>query len=731
MDLRDSISKVAALASPRNVVLVGASDKPGGWPAAVWHALKRYQFPGPIYPLNPNRKTINGEPCYPDFASLPEKPDHIVMLVPGAAVPDMLESGARAGARSATIFSTGFAETNTLEGIALERRLADIVAKTGIAVSGPNCTGNISAKSRLVTLVDHRVLNIQPGAVALVGQSGGVLLYANHILADRGIPVGFLMTSGNEVGLACADYIAYFAEEPSVKVIFCYVETVKDPEKFKAACALAQKAGKPVIVFKLGASEEGRKTAVTHTGALAGSAEVFDAVTGELGVIRVGTLDEAIEAIELVVHMGVPVGRRLGALTLSGAYRGILLDGAVGTNFTFPKLAAETEAKLAPILSVGSSVGNPADGGFSVLTSVEAYIASIAAMADDPSIDVLILQAELPREEGMAASWEERFQRIDELAGRRKKKVVFISMFSRVLTDYSRKVRAGLKNVAFVQESVKSLRALEYLARWSEAAERARKPAAPAASGRARSPEALAARDAALAAAKALPPGGTAALSEPESKALAAGYGIASPAELLTASTEAAAKAGARIGYPVVLKAASKDLAHKSDLGAVILDIQDDAALRKAYATIIANLERGRFAGRLDGMLVCKQVKGGVELVLGIHRDPEMGLVVMVGAGGVLLELIKDVSFVAPPIDRAKALAALERTRIFKLLKGYRGAAAYDLDGIADAIVALGRMAEELGDSLESVDINPFVALPGERAGLALDALVVLRRPGR
>jgi len=727
-DMRESISKVSAIAAPRNVVLVGASEKAGGWPSLVWEALKRYKFPGPIYPINPNRKTIHGEPCYADFSALPEKPDHIVMLVPGAAVPDMLSKGAKAGARSATIFSTGFAETNTPEGVALERRLADIVAETGIAVSGPNCTGNISAKNRLVTLVDHRVLNIEPGAVALVGQSGGVLLYANHILADRGIPVGYLMTSGNEVGLACADYIAFFAEEPSVKVIFAYVETVKDPEKFKAACALAQKAGKPVIVFKLGASDEGRKSAVTHTGALAGSAEVFDAVMSELGVIRVTTLDEAIEAIEFVVHMGLPVGRRLGALTLSGAYRGILLDAAVGTNFLFPKLAPETEAKLKPILSVGSSVGNPADGGFSVLTSVAAYIRSIEAMADDPNIDVLLLQAELPREPGMVASWEERFRLIDELAAERKKKVAFVSMFSRVLTDYSRQMRAELKHVAFVQESVKSLRALEYLARWSEAAER--RPSKGAGEAK-REPAAREALNRALTAAKFVSPGAAAALSEPASKALLAAYGIAAPAETLATTVEDAVKAADRIGYPVVVKAASKDLTHKSDLGAVILDIADADALRAAHKTILANLKRGGFAGKLDGMLVCQQVAGGVELVLGVHRDPEMGLIVMLGAGGVMLELVKDVVFVAPPISREKARAALARTRIVRVLEGYRGSRAHDLGAVADAVVALGNMAADLGDSLASIDINPFVSLAGKKRGLALDALVVLKNPSR
>src|SRR5580700_970093 len=331
MDLSSSVAKVAALLEPRNIVVVGASDRPGSWPAVVWETVHSHGFKGPIYAINPNRDKIGEERCYRDFASLPEMPDHLVILVPGALAPEALEAGAKAGARSATVFSSGFGEDGKPDGIALACRLAQIVKATGIAMTGPNCTGNICAQSGLVTLVDHRKLNVKPGPVALVGQSGGVLLYANHILADRGIEIGHLISSGNEIGLSCADYIAFLATEPSTKVIFCYLEAIKDVQRFKAACAMAQHAGKPVIVFKLGSSEAGRKAAMTHTGALSGSTQAFDTVLEGHGAIRVETLDEAIEAIELAIHMGLPVGPNIGALSLSGAYRGLLLDGAAGT----------------------------------------------------------------------------------------------------------------------------------------------------------------------------------------------------------------------------------------------------------------------------------------------------------------------------------------------------------------------------------------------------------------
>lgn len=721
MEFEASIRKVSALLKPRNVVIVGASEREGSWPATVWKTVQRYGFDGPIYPLNPNRETIFGATCYQDFDALPEKPDHLVLLVRSEFVPETLRRGAAAGARSATIYSAGFGETGTAEGRELGRQLAEVIAETGIAVSGPNCTGNISAAHGLVTMVDHRVLQIAPGPIALVGQSGGVMLYANHILADRGLQIGYLISSGNEADLSCADYIAYLATDPAIEAIFCYVESIKDPERFKAACAAAQKAGKPVVAFKVGVSAEGRKAAMTHTGALAGSAEVFDAVAGELGVIRVDSLDDAIETLELIVHAGVPLGRRVGALSLSGAYCGILLDAAAGSELVFPPLAPATEAKLKELLQTGSSVGNPADGGFSVLTSPEAYGAAIEALCQDPGLDVILLQAELPRETGMAANWEERFQNIEELAARYGKPIVVVSMYSRVFTDYTRELRALYPHTAFVQESRKTVRALSHLIRWSETAARAKERKTEAAAKQAAPEIAGELRRAAKA--------GAAALSEPRSKELLRAYGIATPRETLAQSLEEAKTAAREIGYPVVLKAAAPSLLHKSDLGAVAVGLADEAALERAYAGIEENLKRGGFADPLEGMLVCELCKGEVELVLGLHRDPEMGLVAMVGGGGVLLELARDVAFVGLPVTRERAEAALARTRASRLLQGYRGSTVIDSGKVTDALVALSRVAEDLGEAVESIDINPLVGTADGRI-LALDGLVVLRCPG-
>ena len=715
MNLDASKEKVAALTAPRNVVLVGASDRPGSWAARVWHNLNRYEFPGPIYLINPRRREIWEQPCYPDFEALPQAPDHMVVLVPAAGVIDTLRRGAAAGARSATVFSAGFGEGFDAKAAALGRELTTVIAQTGLGVSGPNCMGNVCAKSRLVTLTEDRPLAVRPGPVALVGQSGGMMIFTNQALQERGIWPEYLITSGNEAGLSIADYIAFFADQPELKVIIIYVEAISQLAKFKAACRMARAANKSIVAVKLGQSEGGRSAAMAHTGSLAGSVEAFDAIAGEVGVIRADTLDDAVEITELLVHTGAPPGRRLGAVTLSGAYRGLLLDSAERNGLEFPALAPATTERLNAVLTVGSLVSNPIDGGYGVLSSADNFMASIDALQADPNVDMVLVQEGLPRAPGSDRT--EHYIRLvdDYAAAKATKPIAFVTPISHGQTDYSRALRAKAGHVSFLQEAYKALRAIASVARRDE---RARLADGSPLAVRAPSPEhhALIERLRAHATAKPL------ALDEAQSKEVLRAYGIATPAETLVTSRAAAIEAAGRIGYPVVLKAVSAELLHKSDVGAVALGLASAEQLAAAYDRMAQQLQRHH----LTGMLVCRQVSGGLELVLGLHRDPEMGLVVMAGSGGVLLELIKDVTFCAPPVSPEKARDMLARMRGARLLAGYRGTPALDVDALVDALVALGRLAAELEDVVQSVDINPFVALP--QGGLALDALIVLQR---
>jgi acyl-CoA synthetase (NDP forming) len=714
------VAGVRALLCPDNIAIVGASDRPGSWSGGVRRALQRSGFAGKVYPVNPRNATVwGGETCYRSLCDLPERPDHVVVLVPGKAAAATITEAGKAGARSATVFSSGFGEGGDPEGRALAQTLRRAIADAGIAVSGPNCNGNLAAPHRLLTIPDDRIRAVARGPAAIVGQSGGIIMALYRALASRAIAVSYALTSGNELGLCSADYIRYLVDDPDIKVIGCFIEAIRRADEFKSACEYARDAGKPIIAVKIGGSEESRKAALAHTGSLAGSLACFDAVAETLGVIRVNTLDEMVETIDYFAHTAPPRGPRLGALTFSGGLKGLMLESATRNGLTFPALQPQTTARLAEVLGVGTSLGNPLDGGFTALSSAESYFRIIDILRSDPNIEALLVQEELPAAPGTNAKTE-NLRQVDALAAKGGKPIAVVSMISYGFTDHARGFRAELKHLPVLQEVDKALKAVAAAGRYG--ALRGQRGGAPVAQASAPERSAIAA---ALAQARATGDGRS-LLNEADAKALLRAYGIRTPREAVANGLDEALRAAREIGYPLVLKLVAADVQHKSDIGGVVLGIRDDDALRAAYARIAENLARARPGARLEQVLLAQQV-AGIELVLGVQRDPEIGPVVMFGTGGVLLELRPDVSFGAVPLSRWQAQAMLARTSAGALLQGYRGAPPADRESVEAAMLALARLAHDLGDRIESIDINPFVALPEGQGALALDALVVLR----
>jgi acyl-CoA synthetase (NDP forming) len=711
---------VGALLAPANVAIVGASDRPGSWSGGVRRALQRSGFAGKVYPVNPRNKTVwDGETCYPSLRDLPEPPDHVVVLVPGAAAADTIMEAGRAGARSATIFSSGFGEGGDPKGRALGETLRRAIEEAGIAVSGPNCNGNLAAPGRLLTIPDDRIRALSRGPAAIVGQSGGIVMALYRALAGRAIATSYALTSGNEAGLCSADYIRYLADDPEIKVIGCFLEAIRNPQDFRSACEHARARGKPIVAIKIGGSEESRKAALAHTGALAGSLACFDAVAETLGLIRVNTLDEMIEAIDYFTHAVPPKGPRLGALTFSGGLKGLMLEAAARNGLAFPALRPQTTARLAEVLGVGTSLGNPLDGGYSVLSSRDTYFQTIDTLLADPNIDALLVQEELPAAPGTNAKTE-NLREVDRRASEGSKPIAVVSMISYNFSDHTRAFRAELAHLPVLQEVDKALKTVAAAGRYGALrAQRSDATAAPP------SP----AQESAIAAALAQrqpTADGRFLLDESQSKELLRAYGIRAPREEVAAGLDEALRAANAIGYPVVLKLVAAEVQHKSDIGGVIVGIRNDAELRSAHARIAENYGRAKPGARLEQVLVAQQVSG-LELVLGVQRDPEVGPVVMFGTGGVLLEISRDVSFGAVPLERWQAEAMIARTGAGRLLQGYRGAPPADRDSVIEALLALGRLAQDLGERVESIDVNPFVALPAGQGALALDALVVLR----
>lgn len=716
---RTGVAGVKALLFPTNIAIVGASERPGNWAHGVWRMLRLHGFRGRVFPINPRYQTIwDGQACFANFDALPEPPDHVVVLVPGEAAIDTLVAAGKAGARSATIFSSGFGEGGESEGLTLQRRLVDAIHRSGLAVSGPNCNGNMSAAHAMLTIPDDRIAALERGPVAIFGQSGGIVMALHRTLQSRGVGVGYCVTSGNEVGLNAADYIRFFATDADTRVIACFIEAIRNPEGFLRACAAALAAGKPVVAVKLGGSEAGRAAALAHTGSLAGSLACFDAVAGAAGVIRMDTVDEMVEAVEFLAHAKVPAGPRLGAITFSGGLKGLLIEAAERTGAIFPTLSEATVTSLRDLLGVGTSLGNPLDAGFTAISSREHYFRCIEIMLADPNIDVLMLQEELPQRPRTNSKVDNLRDVNRMVAEGVAKPIAVFSMVSYMLNDYSRGFRREMPNLPFLQEVQKSTRVLSAIGSYG-ALPRTR-PTPRVANAPPTEVSVILERARAIS-------GELLILDEIDSKALLRVYGIPTPNEAVVRSAVEAERAADSVGYPVVLKLLSHEVTHKSDFGGVALNLKSGTAVQQAFTDMRTRLAQRQPALFLDRALLAQQVTDGLEVVLGVQRDPEMGHVVMFGGGGTLLELYRDVSFGPVPLSPQDAIAMIDRTHVGRVLNGFRGGIKRDRDAIILALVGLGRLADELRDRIESVDVNPFAVLKDKQGGVALDALVVLR----
>jgi acetyltransferase len=709
-DASHVVKSIHAMLHPRNIVLVGATDKPGNYAERIWNNLIKYEYQGGLYPLNARRETIWGVTCYKDFASLPEPPDHVLVLVPARFAAQVIRDAAAAGARSATIVTSGFAELEDEESQRLAVELQAVIRETGMAVTGPNCLGNLSAGENLFTNIDDRIVTMEAGAVAIAGQSGAIVMAIRQALEDRGVGVGYMVTTGNEAGLETPDLMAYFAADPQVRVILVYLEGVRNTKAFRDACKAARAAGKPVIALKLGASEGGRAAAMAHTGALAGSIETFDAISTREGVIRVRGLDELIETTECFVHADPPKGDRLAAVTLSGGKRGLLLDAFYAAGLNFAPLHKDASDKLAKMLGPGSIVGNPLDAGFAAVVDPSVYMQSIKIMIDDPDTDIVIIDSELPKAPHELR--ERNLRIVNEMAGRASKPVIYISAMSIGFTEFTKALRKSLPHVAVMQGMDRAVTAIKSLIEYAKL----RKEVPDIVSSSTASARKVLE--------KTLKDAKGAALDEVESKRLLKAYGIPISQEAIAQSAAEAVKIAKKIGFPVVAKVVSPDILHKSDIGGVVLNLNSAAEVKKAFTDITARVTKLKGKPKLEGILIAQQVKADLELVVGASLDAEMGPVVLFGTGGIDIELLKDVALAGAPLDAAEAKQLIARTKAGVKIKGYRGKPALHEPSAVKALVGLSNLIADAGNRIASIDVNPF--LINQKTGVAVDALIVL-----
>ncbi|MFE9398524.1 acetate--CoA ligase family protein [Streptomyces flavidovirens] len=683
---------------PESVAVVGASDAEGRPNAGITRQLIAWaeRVGARLHPVHPTRASVFGLPCVSSVRDLPEQVDLAVLLV-ADPVPVIGEL-AEAKVKFAVAFASGFAETGEA-GAAAQTRLAAAVERSGVRLLGPNT--NLNAFERFRD-------DLEGPAIALITQSGHQGRPV-HALQELGIRLSHWAPTGNEADLETADFISYFAQQPEVGAIACYVEGLKDGRSFLLAADRAARAGVPVVAVKVGRTEAGARTAASHTGKLTGADEVVDAAMRQFGVIRVDGLDELQDTAALLARARKPVADGVVVYSISGGTGAHFADLATAAGLRLPELSAAKQAELHEWIPEYLSVANPVDNGGHPVGDWRGR-KIIDAILADPAVGVLICPITgpfPPMSDKLAQDLADAAEATDKL--------VCVVWGSPVGTESAyRETLLGSSRVATFRTFSNCISAVRaYLAhhRFTSSYRSPFDDAPRTPSPSFRKAQAL------------MRPGEQ--LSEHAAKQLLRAYGIRVPREQLVTSAAAAVRAAGLVGYPVVMKASGPQLAHKSELGLVKVGLTSASQIRDAYRELT---DIARYEGiGLDGVLVCQMVDRGVEMMVGVTQDALFGPTVTVGLGGVLVEVLRDASVRVPPFGEDQARAMLGELRGHALLGGVRGAPPADVDALVEVVLRVQRMALELGDDLSELDINPLLVLPRGQGAVALDALAVCR----
>jgi acetyltransferase len=681
---------------PRSIAVVGVSERSEAIGTRVLSNLRKMGFAGPLYAVNPRYEMIGDLKCYPSLSALPEMIDAAFLAVPASAGPDLVEEAGRCGIRALFINANGYADGGA-DGAGLQRRVEAIAARHRIAICGPNNLGMVNVHDRIAMWSPRYMKVLEPGPVGVISQSGSVALILSEDERDLGF--AYLVTAGNEAVLNVADYLAEMVEDDRVKIILLFLETIRNPQTFQAAAFEAARRGKRIIALKLGSSSEGRALVQAHTGSLAGEDRLYDVYFKALNILRVHDLDEMLETAVLLCKGPAPLPAGSNVMvTLSGGEAALIADLGHDLGLKFPRLAPETLAALRPAFPPYSSIGNPLDAwglGF----AADRFRAVLHALLADPAINLIGFSVDAPGRGGgdvpyaciMAEACVE---------ARSDKRLVFFNNTSG--SGVNADVRAILDrgNIPYLSGLRPALAAITNLNGLRSAAQEIKLPAA---------------RRAPLPA------------SQPACFAL---INSCHPGMMVTARTvidaPSAVAAAEKLGYPVALKAVAAHLPHKSDLGLVRLSLRSAREVEEAFADLSTRLA-GLAASHSPGEIVMQEMaESGVELIVGVRNEADFGSFVIVGPGGVFVELANQASVRLGPVDAGEARAMLFETAAGKLLQGARGKAACDIEAAAAAIAAFSRFGAAHAAQLSALEINPLIVGPEGAKGV--DLLLDFRR---
>ena len=677
---------------PRSVAVFGASDSTQKFGGRIMHFLVHHGFAGDIYPINLHRPEVLGRKAYASIAAPPTPADVAILAVPADALVSSVSQAAEAGVGCCVIISTGFAEAGP-EGVARQAALVEIARRTGTRIVGPNCMGLIVPHHRLA-LCSSVVLDtdrLRDGPLGLVSQSGALMVSIFDRAAADGIGFRACVSLGNQSDLELCDFIDYLIDDPGTEAICVYVEGWLDGARFRRAAAAARAAGKPLLVLKTGRTQAGVKSARSHTASLAGSYDVFSAVCREEGVVLARDPDDMVRAAHFLVRHRGPRRGGVGILSSSGGGAGIASDRVSELGLRLAVLSPGTREALGELL-LPPQADNPIDlGGRRKPEEVEIAGDAARTLFADPDVAYgLAILTSMPFFATRTKLIGEAAQAVD--------KPVMIALTPGAAATAPRQALRDLGQFYFdrVEDALRVIALVaEHDALRATAPPGAKRPAGlPLTVGAV----------------------GAGTLAEAEARRLLAAYGVELAREAIAKSPEAAGDAAAGLGFPVVLKAVSRDIVHKSDVGGVRLGL----ASREAVTTVAREMVTA--LGPLDGFCVQETVSGEAEVIVGARRDPHFGAVVLVGLGGIAVEILKDVALAPAPVSAGRARAMLESLAAAPLLSGARGRPPLDIDAIVDAVVRVSWLAADLGPRLVDLEVNPLIVRRAGRGAVAVDA---------
>ena len=695
----DPEDTLTPLLNPGSVAIIGASDDPtriGGRPLRY---MRDADFKGRLYPVNPNRESVQGLPAFASITDVPDTIDTAIIAVPASVVVATAETCAAANVKAAIIFSAGFAEMSD-DGRRHQDALSAIARTTPMRIVGPNCLGVYNSALGFFgtftsTLEAGRPT---PGRVGLVSQSGAYGSHLSLVATLRGIGIRFWITTGNECDVDVAETIGWLARHPDISVIVAYAEGVSNRDRLFASLALARERGKPVIFQKVGRTEVGAEAARSHTASLAGADAVYDGVFRQFGVYRARDTEEMLDVAYAATFGTFPASRRIGLMTISGGVGVQMADEAVERGLEVTPMSEAAQARLKTLLPYASP-RNPVDITAQAFNDLTLVTTNLDMMLEEGTYDAIVaFFTFVAAAKAMVGPISETFR----VAKRRHPACLLILSIVGPPDIVRRYEETGCP---VFEDPTRAVRAVDALSRFSEAFARQTPPRAVAPPA----PEPLPA-----------PP-----IGEQTAKQILAKAGLRVVEEQLCSTADEAVSAATRLGFPVVLKIASPDILHKTEVGGVELGLTTATDVIQAFAAVTGRARLARPDARIKDVLVSRMVTGGVETILGVQDDPTFGPVVMFGLGGIFVETLKDVAFRVAPFEPDEAHRMMRELQGFPLLDGARGRPPCDLDALAIALSALSRFAAAHAGQLQSAELNPVMVLPAGQGLVALDALIV------